>query len=394
MAAPALTVQIQGQGSVSADQLNTHVQSCDSVVQLRAFIGAPGVQVYLRGLVTAGDGGQGAFVWVANVIGTDDGVSIIVPTATASGYWERLSVDNATATIIPCTATGTNAIVLTPINGVPQPLTYANYQAYAFVALNTSTSNVTAQVTGLPTLNVYLPNNTQAASGSIVAAQFYMVVYNSALNAGAGGFSLVFGTAATGVTSIADLVNGGLNFSASTGVIIASLKVSDLTAATPAQTDSFAYDNAIAVGSRKAVLAGAANSLINIAAATKAQMQAGTDNTLVVTPQQFNNHDGAAKAWVNFTPGGGGATVNASYNVTSVVRNGAGDYTITFTTAFTTANYAVSIGTELIAADAQASVTIKNGGRAAGTLRVLTRDGANAASDALGSANVACFGRQ
>jgi hypothetical protein len=48
-------------------------------------------------------------------------------------------------------------------------------------------------------------------------------------------------------------------------------------------------------------------------------------------------------AWVNFngttaTP----STIRASYNVTSVTKNGTGDYTINFTNALTDANYSVS----------------------------------------------------
>jgi hypothetical protein len=46
----------------------------------------------------------------------------------------------------------------------------------------------------------------------------------------------------------------------------------------------------------------------------------------------------AVRAWVSFGPTG---TINASYNVTSVVRNTFGDYTINFTTAMPSANYAV-----------------------------------------------------
>jgi len=48
---------------------------------------------------------------------------------------------------------------------------------------------------------------------------------------------------------------------------------------------------------------------------------------------------GSAKAWVNFI--GGSATIRASYNVSSITRNGTGTYTINFTNAFTDANYAV-----------------------------------------------------
>lgn len=48
-----------------------------------------------------------------------------------------------------------------------------------------------------------------------------------------------------------------------------------------------------------------------------------------------------AKAWVNFTAVGGTVTIRKSYNVTSVARNGTGDYTITFTNAMSDANYCV-----------------------------------------------------
>jgi hypothetical protein len=50
------------------------------------------------------------------------------------------------------------------------------------------------------------------------------------------------------------------------------------------------------------------------------------------------------KAWVNFdgtlaTP----ITPRASYNVSSITKNGTGDYTVNFTTAMTDANYSVNI---------------------------------------------------
>jgi len=46
-----------------------------------------------------------------------------------------------------------------------------------------------------------------------------------------------------------------------------------------------------------------------------------------------------ARAWVSFN--GYNGTINASGNVTSVTRNGTGDYTINFTTAMPDANYTV-----------------------------------------------------
>jgi len=51
---------------------------------------------------------------------------------------------------------------------------------------------------------------------------------------------------------------------------------------------------------------------------------------------------GSAKAWVNFN-GVGTATIRASYNVSSVTRNGNGDYTVNFTTSMPNTNYCTQI---------------------------------------------------
>jgi hypothetical protein len=48
---------------------------------------------------------------------------------------------------------------------------------------------------------------------------------------------------------------------------------------------------------------------------------------------------GSAKAWVHFV-GGNPATINASYNVSSVTYQSTGRYYVTFTNAFVDANYA------------------------------------------------------
>jgi hypothetical protein len=47
------------------------------------------------------------------------------------------------------------------------------------------------------------------------------------------------------------------------------------------------------------------------------------------------------RAWVNFGYVSSALTVRASFNVTSVVRNSTGDYTITFTNPLPDANYSV-----------------------------------------------------
>jgi hypothetical protein len=67
-----------------------------------------------------------------------------------------------------------------------------------------------------------------------------------------------------------------------------------------------------------------------------------------------------AKAWVNFngttaTP----STIRSSYNVSSVTKNGTGDYTVNFATPMADANYSVSGIVQGISGQAGISIMIK-----------------------------------
>jgi hypothetical protein len=59
-----------------------------------------------------------------------------------------------------------------------------------------------------------------------------------------------------------------------------------------------------------------------------------------VSTSSANVIQGSAKAWVNFD-GVTTATIRASYNISSVIRNSTGNYTINLTNALADANYAV-----------------------------------------------------
>lgn len=88
-------------------------------------------------------------------------------------------------------------------------------------------------------------------------------------------------------------------------------------------------------------------------------IQADSTSTLVLkngvanTPPTIQDSAGTqigtfCRAWVNFngtTNTGGFCTIRASFNVTSVADNGAGDYTVNFTNALPDANYATVINT-------------------------------------------------
>lgn len=91
MAVPQNTVQVQGQGAVSADYLNSIVQTVTNLAALRGFVGVPNMQIDLQGNVTPGDGGEGSFYWNASAVGPDNGTTIIVPNAAGVGAWVRFS---------------------------------------------------------------------------------------------------------------------------------------------------------------------------------------------------------------------------------------------------------------------------------------------------------------
>lgn len=93
--------------------------------------------------------------------------------------------------ITACAAAGTNAISLAPAANQPTVAAYANYQAFGFVAPATPTGTVTLQVNGLGFLPVYDSSGNTLVAGSLLINQYYVAIYNSALNTGSGGFQLI-----------------------------------------------------------------------------------------------------------------------------------------------------------------------------------------------------------
>lgn len=73
-------------------------------------------------------------------------------------------------------------------------------------------------------------------------------------------------------------------------------------------------------------------------AATQAQQETGSSTSVLVTPGRQQFHPSAAKAWALVQTDG---TTAAAYGVASITDNGLGDLSLTWTTAFSTANYAV-----------------------------------------------------
>ena len=85
----------------------------------------------------------------------------------------------------------------------------------------------------------------------------------------------------------------------------------------------------------------------------------------------------ACRAWVNFNGTTSPGTIRASGNVSSVTRNGTGDYTVNFTTAMPDANYSVAPGSNLTATE----VPNFAGNITASSCKVFLRNTSMAATD-------------
>lgn len=123
--------------------------------------------------------------------------------------------------------------------------------------------------------------------------------------------------------------------------------------------------------------------------AAKSDMQTPTATNLIVTPAQVQNHPGASKAGCVITPGG--TTTTYTYNVTSVSRTAAGDYTLTFTTNFANTTdmrvYGSCISSSTMLAFLVQAVTTS-------TARVQFRNTSGTLTDPSGAIMVDVFGTQ
>lgn len=104
-------------------------------------------------------------------------------------YLDLMFNQAASMMSVPCSASGTNAISLTPLVNCPNLSAYSELGGYRFKAIGNSTGPVTAQYNGLGFLNVYHADGlTQCSTGDFISGQQYVLTYSLALNGGAGGF--------------------------------------------------------------------------------------------------------------------------------------------------------------------------------------------------------------
>jgi hypothetical protein len=86
---------------------------------------------------------------------------------------------------------------------------------------------------------------------------------------------------------------------------------------------------------------GSINGILKSSSGVVSQAVAGTD--YLVGGGSAITSTNTAKAWVNFDGTTSPGTIRSSYNVSSVTKNGTGDYTVNFTTPMSDANYSVTV---------------------------------------------------
>lgn len=123
--------------------------------------------------------------------------------------------------------------------------------------------------------------------------------------------------------------------------------------------------------------------LTNVAStdfADQAEMEAATATDEAVTPGRQHYHPGHPKAWITFN-GTGTVAINADYGVASITDNGTGDYTVTFDTAFSSANYVCVANADRTVGATNATETMQVVSQAAGAFRMLWVNSVPGAAD-------------
>ena len=110
-----------------------------------------------------------------------------------SPWWDSNYAALGVLTPIPCSVSGTNALVLTPLTNTPTVPAYQNYSPFTCIAAATNTGAATARIGSLAALAIYKDTAngpTPLVGGEVPQGNLISLTYDSALAGGSGGFHL------------------------------------------------------------------------------------------------------------------------------------------------------------------------------------------------------------
>lgn len=253
---------------------------------------------------------------------------------------------------------GTSTAYTLTTNQVFDTLAHMDGQELSFYVHATNGASPTLNVDGLGAKTLVIDGSaTVVPTGALVAGANYTAVYVNSVSAWRlKNFYRVF--ASTTFSGALTISSGGLVLSADT--------ITVPTGSASAPSYSFASDSntgiyrigadnigvtangakVLDISTTGLAITGTLSATGGITAtnvAAQADQETGTSTTTFVSPGRQQFHPSAAKAWAFI---GSTGTIQSSYNFTSTTHPGTGQYTATFTTAMSSASYAI-IGTVL-----------------------------------------------
>ena len=274
---------------------------------------------------------------VSGLLGTDPGASLAmtIPGGTAYVMGRRIVKSSADADLTKTYTASKDTYVDISNAGAITYSEVANGAAAPAVAVNSIrtqkvVTNAT-EITSVVDLRVLVPK--VSAHGKTIYANNYVLAGTDTYTLDIPGYTYAAGdiifakvaNANTSTTPSLNITGGGAKTIVKEGGI--ALAVGDM----PANHEAiFRYNGTnMALCNPKAVGA---------VAATQAEQEEGSSTSVMTTPGRQQYHLSSAKAWLNFNASTGTPSIQSSYNVSSITDNGAGNFTINVTTAFSVAN--------------------------------------------------------
>lgn len=252
------------------------------------------------------------------------------------------TIQDGTGVYVATVGGTADVITLTPS---PAITAYAAGEAFKFIASGANTTNVTVNVSALGAKAVTKNGSTALVAGDIPSGALVHITYDGTrfqLSAVAGA---AFQPLDATLTALAGLTIAASSLSIGSGAdAFSQTTFAANTFPARASTGSLVAKTITDFGLSLVDDANAAAGLTTLgitvsAAATQAEQETGTATTVAVTPGRQQYHDSACKAWVKVGGEDGTPDIQEGYNVSSITDNGAGDYTVNFTTAFSAATY-------------------------------------------------------